>query len=54
MRHCSSVARARIYVLYGEAGLDRRDPYHVVAAAVRRRRAAVEDAGLVEVDVSLD
>ncbi len=45
---------ARVDVLDGEAGLDRRDPLHVVAAAVGRRRAAVQNARLVEMDMGFD
>ena len=48
------VARARVHVLHREAGLHRRDALHVVALAALRRRAAIDDARLVEVDVGLD
>ena len=46
---------ADVDVFDGESRLDRLHPLHVVrVAAARFRRAAVDDAGLVEMDVGLD
>ena len=46
--------RARVHILDGKTGFDRGDPLHVIGATVRRGRAAVEDARLVEMDVGFD
>ena len=53
-RLLDGIAGARIDVVHREAGLDRGNAPHVIGAAVRRRRAAVENARFVEVDMRLD
>ena len=48
------LARARVHVLDRHGVLDRRHALHGVRVAVGLRRAAVDDARLVEMDVRLD
>ena len=53
--HCSSVSRgARVHVLDRHVLLERRDADHGAERGALLRRAAVDDARLVEMDVGLD
>ena len=47
-------ARAPVHILDREPRLHRRDPLHVIHAAIGRGFGSVEDARLVEMDVGLD
>src|SRR5205814_374106 len=48
------LARSRVYVLDGEGALGSSDAFDRIGRAPGLRRAAVDDAGLVEMDVRFD